>query len=63
MIMAIIYRNVPRKKVNEMLLLGERIGAEEAVDYGLANKVVPAAEFDGRGRRMGGEARLEVARC
>jgi enoyl-CoA hydratase len=47
MIMAIIYRNVPRKKVNEMMLLGERLSAEEAVEYGLANKVVPAAEFDG----------------
>jgi enoyl-CoA hydratase len=46
MIMSIIYRNVPRKKVNEMMLLGERISAEEAVGYGLANKVVPAGEFD-----------------
>ena len=26
MIMSIIYRNVPRKKVNEMMLLGERPG-------------------------------------
>jgi enoyl-CoA hydratase len=46
MIMAIIYRNVPRKKVNEMMLLGERLSAEEAVEHGLANKVVPAEEFD-----------------
>jgi enoyl-CoA hydratase/carnithine racemase len=46
MIMSIIYRNVPRKKVNEMILLGERLSAEEAVTYGLANKVVPAEEFD-----------------
>jgi len=46
MIMAIIYRNVPRKKVNEMMLLGERLSAEQAVEYGLANRVVPAAEFD-----------------
>jgi enoyl-CoA hydratase len=46
MIMAIIYRNVPRKKVNEMMLLGERLSAEEAVEYGLANKVVPAGEFE-----------------
>ncbi|MGZ5332622.1 MAG: enoyl-CoA hydratase/isomerase family protein [Solirubrobacterales bacterium] len=45
MIMAIIYRNVPRKKVNEMMLLGERLSAEDAVEYGLANKVVPAKEF------------------
>ncbi len=46
MIMAIIYRNVPRKKVNEMMLLGERMSGEDAVRFGLANKVVPEAEFD-----------------
>jgi enoyl-CoA hydratase/carnithine racemase len=46
MIMAIIYRNVPRKKVNEMMLLGERLSAEQAVEFGLANRVVPVAEFD-----------------
>ena len=46
MVMAIIYRNVPRKKVNEMMLLGERLSAEQAVELGLANKVVPADEFD-----------------
>ncbi len=46
MIMSIIYRNVPRKKVNEMMLLGERLSGEEAVEFGLANKVVAAEEFD-----------------
>ena len=46
MIMAIIYRNVPRKKVNEMLLLGERLSAAEAVEWGLINKAVPADRFD-----------------
>jgi enoyl-CoA hydratase/carnithine racemase len=46
MIMAIIYRNVPRKKVNEMMLLGERMSAAEAVECGIANKVVPAGEFN-----------------
>ncbi len=46
MIMSIIYRNVPRKKVNEMVLLGEQMSAEEAVECGIANKVVPAEEFD-----------------
>jgi enoyl-CoA hydratase len=45
MIMAVIYRNVPRKKVNEMMLLGERISGDEAVELGLANKVVPEADF------------------
>jgi enoyl-CoA hydratase len=46
MIMALIYRNVPRKKTNEMLLLGERLTAEEARDVGIVNRVVPADEFD-----------------
>ena len=40
MIMALIYRNVGRKKTNEMLLLGERITAEEAMQAGIVNKVV-----------------------
>ena len=46
MIMALIYRNVPRKKTNEMLLLGERLSAEEAREAGIVNKVVPPDEFD-----------------
>ena len=46
MIMALIYRNVPRKKASELLLLGERIGAHEAASLGIVNKVVPDAEFD-----------------
>ncbi|MBN9262796.1 MAG: enoyl-CoA hydratase, partial [Hyphomicrobium sp.] len=33
-------RNVPRKRAMEMLLLGEMIGAREAADYGLVNRVV-----------------------
>ena len=47
MIMALIYRNVPRKKTNELLLLGEQISAEEAERIGIVNRVVPAEEFDG----------------
>jgi enoyl-CoA hydratase/carnithine racemase len=46
MIMALIYRNVPRKKATELLLLGERWSAREALAAGIVNKVVPAAEFD-----------------
>lgn len=45
MIMALIYRNVPRKRTNELLLLGERISAQEAKEAGIVNKVVPAEEF------------------
>src|SRR5918999_2012316 len=46
MIMALIYRNVPRKKTNELLLLGDRISAEEALEAGIVNRVVPADQFD-----------------
>jgi enoyl-CoA hydratase len=46
MIMALIYRNVPRKKTAEMLLLGERLTAEEAEAAGIVNKVVSADEFE-----------------
>jgi enoyl-CoA hydratase len=46
MIMALIYRNVGRKKTNELLLLGEQISAEEAQRIGIVNRVVPAEEFD-----------------
>ena len=46
MIMALIYRNVGRKKTNELLLLGEQISAEEAERIGIVNRVVPAEEFD-----------------
>jgi len=46
MIMALIFRNVPRKKANEMLLLGERMTAAEALEAGIVNRVVSAEEFD-----------------
>ena len=46
MIMALIYRNVPRKKTNELLLLGERMTAREACEAGLCNKVLPPDQFD-----------------
>ncbi len=47
MIMALIYRNVPRKKTNELLLLGEQISAQEAERIGIVNRVVAAEDFDG----------------
>jgi enoyl-CoA hydratase len=45
-IMALIYRNVPRKKATELLLLGEQISADEAERIGIINRVVAPDEFD-----------------
>jgi enoyl-CoA hydratase len=45
-IMALIYRNVGRKKTNELLLLGDRVDAHEAERLGLVNKVVAPDAFD-----------------
>jgi len=41
--MVALSRNVPRKRAMEMLLLGEQLSADKAADYGLINRVVPAA--------------------
>jgi enoyl-CoA hydratase len=45
-IMALIYRNVPRKKATELLLLGEQISAQEAERLGFVNRVVGPGEFE-----------------
>jgi enoyl-CoA hydratase/carnithine racemase len=46
MIMALIYRNVGRKKATELLLLGERWDAQQALAAVIVNRVVPAGELD-----------------
>src|SRR2546421_1193736 len=46
MIMALIYRNVPRKKTAQMMLLGEQMSAHEAERIGIVNRVVAADQFD-----------------
>ena len=46
MIGALIFRNVPRKKAMEMILLAERIKAAEALSMGLITRVMPAGELD-----------------
>ena len=60
MIMSLIYRNVPRKKANELLLLGERWSAPEELAAGLVNKVVPEQDFDAAvadwARRLAGKS-------
>jgi len=46
MIMAVLSRLVPRKRLVEMMLLGQKLTASEAREYGLVNRVVPLADLD-----------------
>jgi enoyl-CoA hydratase/carnithine racemase len=46
MIMALIFRNLPRKRATELLLLGEQISAQEAERIGIVNRVVSADQFE-----------------
>lgn len=46
MIGALIFRNVPRKKAMEMILLGQRLTAAQALDMGMITRVVPDEAFD-----------------
>jgi enoyl-CoA hydratase/carnithine racemase len=46
MIGALIYRNVHRKKAMEMILLGERLSADQALEMGLITRVVQNGHLD-----------------
>lgn len=46
-IMAVLSRLVPRRKLLEMMLFGEKMDAEQALGLGLLNRVVDGGELDG----------------
>lgn len=46
MITAVIQRDVPRKYALELMLTGRRVTAREALERGIINRVVGAAELD-----------------
>lgn len=46
MIMAVLQRIVPRRRLMEMMLFGERMDADQAAAIGLVNQAVDAAELD-----------------
>jgi len=46
MIGAVIFRNALRKKAMEMVLLGEKLGAEQAVEMGLITRAVPQDKLE-----------------
>ncbi|MBI2891682.1 MAG: enoyl-CoA hydratase/isomerase family protein [Nitrospirae bacterium] len=45
-ILVTLSRSVPRKKLLELVLTGDRIGADEAKAIGLVNRVVPPEKLD-----------------
>ena len=47
MISALINRSVPRRRVFEMMLIGELFTSDQAAEWDVVNKTVPAEEFDG----------------
>lgn len=63
--MVALSRNVPRKRAMEMLLLGDRLSAEDAARYGLVNRVVPGErvrdEALAMARAIASKSRLTVA--
>ncbi len=52
MIMAVLSRHVPRRRLIEMMVFGEKLGAEEAERLGLVNRAVPPGELDAEIRRI-----------
>jgi enoyl-CoA hydratase/carnithine racemase len=52
MIMAILARHVSRRRLLEMMLLGERLDAEEAARIGLVNRAVPAPDLDAEVKKI-----------
>jgi enoyl-CoA hydratase/carnithine racemase len=64
MIMAALVRLVPRRRLVSMMLLGERIDANEAVSLGLLNEAHPAEALDAAvsalTERLAGKAPLAI---
>ncbi len=75
MIGALIFRNVLKKKAMEMILLGEKLTASQALEMGMLTRVVPLEELDAEvgkvlstltkkspiGMKLGKEAFYEMA--
>lgn len=53
-IMAVLGRLVPRRRLLEMMLLGEKLSAEQALAIGLLNRVVADNELDGAVAELAG---------
>ena len=54
-IMAVLDKLVPRRKLMEMMLLGEKLSAKKALELGLLTRVVPDSELDGEVQKLAEE--------
>lgn len=65
MLMALLYRNLPRKQVDELMLIGDRISAQRAYEIGFVNRVVASSELDAAvatwAQRLAGKSPLLMA--
>lgn len=52
MIMAVLARHVPRRRLVEMMLLGEKLDAEEAAQLGLVNRAVSPESLDSEVKKI-----------
>lgn len=52
-VIALLQRHVGRKRALELVMSGERLTAAQALEWGLLNRVVPAAELDAAVNAMG----------
>ncbi|MBI5516969.1 MAG: enoyl-CoA hydratase/isomerase family protein [Deltaproteobacteria bacterium] len=55
MIMAVLARTLPRRALLELMLLGEKVTAEDAKRLGVVNRVVPAEALDATVKHLCGE--------
>jgi enoyl-CoA hydratase/carnithine racemase len=46
MVMAMLQRHLGRKRALQLVLLGERLTAAQALEWGIVNQVVPAAQLE-----------------
>lgn len=46
MISALMQRNIPRKRMAELIFMGDQITVEEALDLNIVNRVVAQADFE-----------------
>jgi enoyl-CoA hydratase/carnithine racemase len=65
MVLAWLQRHVGRKRALQLLLTGDRLSAEDALRWGIVNRVVPRAELDEATqalvRRVSGKSRAILA--